>query len=103
MRTSAFIFALSAIVSAAHGAEVMDGSDKEFGGDIAQRVAEYMFDKSFDPYSTEIARLHRSTGNENIICGFLNIKNKNGLYMGFQPFYFDTVNNQIEITKIPGC
>jgi len=70
-----------------HAQVVEDGSDAAIGKDDTRMVLDLIgqhLDKSLDP---KVTSLRRSKGR--IVCGSVNVKNKQGLYLGERGFVVD--------------
>jgi hypothetical protein len=88
---------------AAHAQQVMDGSDSAYDESIAADIAGSLIGSANDPYSAQIAKLHASSGSDDVVCGLVNLKNSSGGYTGFQPFYFNIKSKSIDLRQSSGC
>ncbi len=101
-RLSVFVLFL-ALCSSADAQQVMDQSDRGFDQAELKSIADALVDQTTDPYSAQIIRLHNSTGSDKIICGYVNLRNQYGGYIGFAPFFYSTESKQIDVRQSSGC
>jgi hypothetical protein len=78
---------------------IEDGSDKGLDPQkIKALIAKVPYD-FFDPSSAKFRNLRKAATQypDRTICGQVNAKNRLGAYVGFKPFFYDTVTNEANI------
>ncbi|MBZ5761592.1 hypothetical protein LAV84_18240 [Rhizobium sp. VS19-DR104.2] len=86
MRFSIAAVALVTMTSGAGAQQVMDGSDKAVTQSDISALRDQLISKTDDPYGAQLIKLHHPSSDPANLCGFVNLKNANGAYTGFQQF-----------------
>jgi hypothetical protein len=86
MRLVVAAVAMMAMAPGASAQQVMDGSDKAVTPADISALMDQLIGKTGDPYAAQLIKLHHSPADPANLCGFVNLKNSNGGYTGFQPF-----------------
>lgn len=89
-----------AVPSLAAAQQVMDGSDKGLE-EVPGILVKGLVPQVADPYSAQIIGIRKSMRNPDDVCGYVNVKNQNGGYTGFQPFLISGGN--VLIKGVSSC
>lgn len=103
MKAATFLSAWLLVALPVSAQQIMDDSGSDFSGDIGKEIASALMTEVKDPFSAQIAQLHKSSGSDDIVCGVINLKNGFGNYVGFQPFFFSREAKRIFLQPSSGC
>jgi hypothetical protein len=88
----------AAMALPADAQSIMDGSGDRLDDGVADRVVAIISRDFFEPESARfysLGYLKKADGyDKNIVCGYLNGKNRMGGYVGIEPFFFDIAKSQ---------
>lgn len=91
------IFPALAIATGAHAQTVVDGSENGIPAENMKSAIAEITKELSDPMSAQmrgVIYIHPSENRPDVVCGFINAKNKFGGYVGFKPFYYDVKINK---------
>jgi hypothetical protein len=82
-------------------ASVIDGSDETLPDGIVTEVIVGLAETFADPSSAQFHSLQMNGQPKSIqsLCGFVNLKNQMGGYVGFQPFVYTSFTKELRVVR----